>query len=59
MNMNYCNVMVVRLHGIKIDARQFLKINLFKERLYLSSNKFIENTLKKISMCVLYCLIGF
>jgi hypothetical protein len=47
MNMNYCNAMVVRLHAIKIDARQFLKINIFYERLFLSWNKFIENTLKK------------
>jgi hypothetical protein len=29
MNINHCNDMVVRLHEIKIDARQFLKINIF------------------------------
>ena len=57
--MNYCNAMVVRLHAIKIDARQFSKINIFYERLFLSWDKIIENTLKKISVYVLYSLIGF
>jgi hypothetical protein len=31
MNINHCNVMVVKLHEIKIDARQFFKINIFYE----------------------------
>ncbi len=34
MNINHCNVMVVRLHEIKIDVRQFFKINIFYEGLY-------------------------
>ncbi len=34
MNINHCNVMVVRLHEIKIDARQFFKINIFDKGLY-------------------------
>jgi hypothetical protein len=34
MNINHCNVMVVRLHEIKIDARQFSKINIFNEALF-------------------------
>jgi hypothetical protein len=34
MNINHCNVMVVKLHGIKIDARQFLKINIFYKGLF-------------------------
>jgi len=33
MNINHCDVMVVRLHEIKIDARQFFKINNFYQGL--------------------------
>lgn len=43
MNNNHCNVMVVRLHVIKIDARQFLKINIFDERLCSLCIQFMQN----------------